>query len=205
MSSFEVECPRPIRPLKRKALQLDPFDEQTVSKRRTLFSSLPDTVDKWLRELPSFSGRTSSRSDSFLVCVMSNDRQSRLDSASRPRSARPAANKQHSYQPLSPQSLQAASVSHTPVTQRYASNAPAPQSSYTTVSQQTSRSPTSVSSLREDPKKSKRVQFPLYRNELENHSIYIDSYGMSMPAAILKFARDIIEKDRKSPGLTMRK
>jgi len=206
MSSIEIKCPQPTRPLKRKASQFDPFDdtndEQTASKRRNLFSLLPDTIDKWLTELPPFSGRKSSRSDSFLVCAMNNGRQSRSDSTFRPGSARPAVNKQHAYQPLSPQSLQATSASHTPVTQAPASYVQAPQSSYTPMSQQTSQSRTPVASSREDPKKSKRVQSPSYRDELENHSIFIDSYGMSMPSAILEFARKIIEKERTSPGLT---
>ncbi len=38
MSSIEIKCPQPTRPLKRKASQFDPFDdtndEQTASKRR---------------------------------------------------------------------------------------------------------------------------------------------------------------------------
>ncbi len=209
MSSIEIKCSQSTRPLKRKASQFDPFDdtndEQTVFKRRNLFSLLPDTIDKWLTELSPFSGRKLSRFDSFLVCAMNNGRQSRSDSTFRPGSVRPAVNKQHAYQPLSPQSLQATSASHTPVTQASASYAQAPQSSYTSMSQQTSQSRTSVASSRKDFKKSKRVQFLSYRDELENHSIFIDSYGMFMLSAILEFARKIIEKEYTSPDLTDQK
>ncbi len=206
MSSIEIKCSQSTRSLKRKASQFDPFDdtndEQTVFKRRNLFSLLSDTIDKWLTELSPFSDRKSSCFDSFLIYAMNNDRQSRSDSIFRSESVRSAVNKQHAYQSLSSQSLQATSASHTSVTQALASYAQASQSSYTSMSQQTFRSRTSVVSLRENFKKSKRVQFFSYRDELENHFIFIDSYGMFMPSAILEFARKIIEKERTSSGLT---
>jgi len=209
MSSIEIKCSQSTRSLKRKASQFDSFDdtndEQTVFKRRNLFSLLSDTINKWLTELSSFSGCKSSRFDSFLICVMNNDQQSRSDSIFRSESIRSAVNKQHAYQSLSSQSLQTTSASHTSVTQALASYAQASQSSYTSMSQQTSQSRTSVVSSRKDFKKSKRVQFLSYRDELENHFIFIDSYDMFMLSAIFEFARKIIEKERTSSDLTDQK
>ncbi len=209
MSSIEIKCSQSTRSLKRKALQFDSFDdtneEQTVFKRWNLFSSLSNTINKWLTELSSFSGCRSSCFDSFLICAMNNDQQSRSDSIFRPESIRSAVNKQHAYQSLSSQSLQTTSASHTSVTQASASYAQASQSSYTLMSQQTFRSWTSAVSLREDSKKSKRVQFFLYQDELENHFIFIDFYDMFMLSAILEFAREIIEKECTSSDFTDQK
>ena len=44
------------------------------------------------------------------------------------------------------------------------------------------------------------MQLPTYRNELENHSVYIDSYGSSTPAAVQSFAQGIIDRKRTSPS-----
>ncbi|MCJ1482300.1 hypothetical protein MMC06_002463 [Schaereria dolodes] len=202
MSNPDIICPQPTRPLKRKASQLDPSSdrhrERIASKRQILFSPPPDSINQWLAELPPFSIRQSSRSDSFLVCNMNR----RPESANKPRSAQSTARKSHSYQLPSPRSLQAAPASQTSMLRGSPSYPPALPSPYTPVSQQTTLSYTSSFNPREDAKKSKRIRSPAYRDELKNHSVYIDSWGMSMPANVHGFAQKIIEKERTSPSLT---
>ena len=197
---LEIQCPQPTRPLKRKAAQLEATDQRGYrepARKRTGFWSPTESITNWLGQIPPPCKRKTSRSDSFLLRKMNGPSQ-----PSRPGSAQPNTNKQPTYQPLSPLSLSRTATTFPPPARvPYPPNSAVP-SAYSAASQQTVPSRTSTSNSRDDPKKSKRVQSPTYRDELKHHSIYIDSYGMSMPDTVRNYAQNIIQKKRGSPPLT---
>jgi len=194
MSGLEIKCPQPTRPSKRKASQLESFDDPSLGrqacKRHNNFSP-PDTLHKWLAEVPPFLNRKSSRSDSFLIHYMDGSHYDRLNQGSRPRSAQPTP-KQSYYQPISPQSLSTGSTFYPPTQ--------VPLASYTPVSQSFTPLSSSFSESRDDPKKSNRVKSPSYRDELKNHTVLLDSYRRTIPANVQNFAQEIVQAQRSSPG-----
>ncbi|KAL9121622.1 MAG: hypothetical protein Q9187_001814 [Circinaria calcarea] len=132
---------------------------------------------------------------------MSQARHGRSDKALRPGSAQPTTKARGFQQPLSPQSLLAGSTLDVTVEPSFIPYTQVPPACYTPISQSSFPASTSFSDSKEDSKQSNRVKSPSYRDELQSHSVYIDSYGMSIPAPIHSFAQKIIEKERTSPGL----
>ncbi len=207
MPDLEIQCPQPTRYLKRKASQLndasdDTSSEQIFRKRQNHSSLPPNNIEKWLENLSSPLNR--SRSDSYLMRDSNQDQLNRSNKIPRSRTALPTTKDSPVYQPLSPQSLQEATRSYSPVQAPTAYTTKAPVTPYTpsqSLTQASLSQNVSLSESRDDSKKSNRVQSPTYRDELQNHYVYIDSYGTSIPEPVRIFAQDLFQKARSSPCL----
>ena len=209
MLDLEIQCPQPTRSSKRKVSQLNDASEETSGDRRPCkrqnHSSLPsDNICEWLELLPSPLER--SRSDSYLMRDLQGQ-QHRSSEMPKSRTTPPTTRNVPPSRPPSPRSLPAATRPHTPT---LASVPGTTESSIGLESSSQSFVPTAqplllqnglFSDSKDDSRKSNRVQSPAYRDELQSHYVYIDSYGNLIPESVRTFAQDLLQKERTSPGL----
>ena len=200
MVDREIKCPQPIRPLKRKASQLDALETPLCKN---------SYVDIWLSATHASINRERSRSDSFLVLNMNPERQACQQYGPQdgpqygPGPARPLSNPNHT------RSLQPEPGRYTPAQPPSAFYDPyqtqytfyTPPTSYPLASQ-SYQSNVSFPDSKEGSNSSNRVKSPQYRNELENHRVYIDSYSTKTPDAVQTYATNIVGRKRLSPGLS---
>lgn len=197
MSDHELKCPRPIRPLKRKASQLELFDPLTLqqaSQRHNISIVPPTFVSKWLANIPDCSYRQLSRSDSFLSYNINRGHHNQAGPMSRPGSAQ-STPRNHQYQPVSPESLSTRSTLNLLAHVQ-------PTSSLAICSTLVSRPSRDQSSLCPSTQRAeKRVEKPYYRDELRNHGVILDRSGGSIPESVREYAQSLLEAQRSSPGL----
>lgn len=189
MPALEIQCPQPIRPLKRKAAELDAasdsLDEHSPFKKQHLFFSF-SSLDKWLSELPIEFDRSANRSDSFLTIKMKSNQPRSSDKKSRSGSLSSLPTGFPNVEMMSPPN----SLSNPRVEAIFGSKTPR------------SGTQDSVDAESDDSKTpNARVRNPLYRNDLKLHGVYVDAHGRTMPQAVRDYAQTIMEKQRKSPGL----
>jgi hypothetical protein len=209
MLDLEIQCPQPTRSLKRKAIQLNDASDDTsgdrLPRKRQNHSSLPpDNICEWLELLPSPLER--SRSDSYIMRDIQGQ-QYRSSKMPKSRTTPPTTRDVPPYRPLSPQSLPAVTRPHTPIIAPVPTTIGTPvglessSQSFTLASQSLLLQNGSFSDSKDDSKKSNRVQSPAYRDELQGHYVYIDSYGNLIPESVRTFAQDLFQKERSSPDL----
>ena len=139
-------------------------------------------------------------------------RQYHSDNMSKSKTIAPASEHVSVYRPLSPQSmqpLQAVTRPQTPTpapisaTMDTPVDLETPSQSFVQVSQPSlSQSASFIDSKDNTTKAKNRVQSPDYRDELQNHYVYIDTYGKSMPESVRTSAQELFQKARNSPDLS---
>lgn len=213
MSNPQLLSPQPTRSLKRKISLVDPSGETSdapeTGKKRKRYSSSPNEIQEWLEDLPSPIDR--SRSDSYLLTLEAEQHQYRPRNANlRSTTAQPPGEGMSAlpvHRPLSPQSLQRDGKSCTPVPSPIPLDLEttvasyAASESFTRASEPSLPATSSFAESKDDPKKSNRVALPTYREDLQNHNVFIDSYGKTMPEPVRSFATDLIQRKRNSPVL----
>lgn len=188
---MSFQFPPPTRPLKRRVSQTDLVDEREASSklRKKLQPYHPpprETVQRWLNEVQSASRLAHSRSDPFTTYDMDPHRPEQISRAESAHSS-PGI----SQMPVTPEAtLQTGAARHLPPA--FDMRPPSvPLSQITGLSG-------SYSEPKSDAKKVRRVAIPTYRDDLERHCVFLDSYGLAIPDTIREFAVGLIGKPRTS-------
>ncbi|MCJ1250674.1 hypothetical protein MMC30_007902 [Trapelia coarctata] len=185
MEDPQIQCPQPVRPLKRTASHFDPID-LTPFKRRSFQREPPVILQGWVFDLPAPFNRCGSKSDS---CLLGRKVDRHIGTPAGKTSDRPA-----STQPA--EQLGTSPLSNPPHMAHMAPpGTPDPS--------QSTWMDTPGTSSRTDSKNSNRVKDPKYRTEIESHGVDIDNLGEKIPEELNAIAQGIVGKGRRSPGLNV--